>query len=96
LTASSLLGFLVSGVLFAETAVLAHFKTVRVVLFVFHRVIVALLALGARQSDSDSHMFPPDSIDVCPQPVKPPTSKITPEVISPSPKRQNKKASPQR
>jgi hypothetical protein len=64
----------VNGVLLAETAVLAHLKTVRVVLLVFHRVVVALLALGARHSDSDSHIFPPDSIDARRLTVKPPST----------------------
>ena len=43
---SPLLCFLVYGVLFAEPAVLVHLKTVRVVLLVFHGVVVALLAFG--------------------------------------------------
>ena len=51
----SLLGLVVSGVFSAESAVLAHFETVRVVLLVFHGVVVSLLALGASQSDFNAH-----------------------------------------
>lgn len=51
----SLLGFLVQGVLSAEPAVLVHFKSVRVVLLVFHSVVVALLAFGASKCDFNSH-----------------------------------------
>ena len=54
------------GVLFAETAVLAHFKSVRVIFLVLHGVVVTLFAFTARQCDSDSHIFPPDIIDVFP------------------------------
>jgi hypothetical protein len=50
-----LLGFSVRGVLPAETAVFAHFQSVRIVLLVFHRVVVALLAFGASQSDFYAH-----------------------------------------
>ena len=39
----------------AETAVFVEFKPVRIVLFVLHRVIVALFAFAARQSDLNSH-----------------------------------------
>ena len=51
----SLLGLVVSGVFSAESAVLAHFETVRVVLLVFHGIVVSLLALGASQSDFYAH-----------------------------------------
>ena len=44
-------------VLAAETAILGHFKSVRVVFLVLHSVIVSLLALGARKGDSDSHII---------------------------------------
>ena len=44
-----------NGVLAAEAAVLVHFQPVRIVLLVFHGVVVALLALGAGQGDFDSH-----------------------------------------
>ena len=44
-----------SSVLSAESAVLLHFETVRVVLLVFHGVVVSLLALGASQSDFHAH-----------------------------------------
>ena len=64
----SLLGFLVDGMFLAETAVLAHFKSVRVILLVFHCVVVALFALAARQCDSDSHIIPPDIIDAARRP----------------------------
>ena len=52
---SSLLGLGVSGVLSAESAVLLHFETVRVILLVLHGVVVSLLALGASQSDFHAH-----------------------------------------
>jgi len=42
-------------VLSAESAVLLHFETVRVVLLVLHGVVVSLLALGASQSDFNAH-----------------------------------------
>jgi len=45
----------VNGVLSAESAVLLHFETVRVVLLVFHGIVVSLLALGASQSDFNAH-----------------------------------------
>ena len=50
-----LLGFLVQRVLPAETTILVHFEPVRIVLLVFHRVVVALFALCACQSNLDSH-----------------------------------------
>ena len=43
------------SVLAAEPAILVHFQSVRVVLLVFHRVVVALFALCAGESDFDSH-----------------------------------------
>jgi hypothetical protein len=45
----------VKGVLFAEPAVLVHFKSVGVVLLVFHCVVVALFALCASKCDFNSH-----------------------------------------
>ena len=42
------------SVLAAEPAILFKLKSVRVILFVFLRVIVSLLALGAYQSYFDS------------------------------------------
>ena len=42
-------------VLSAEPAILLHFKTVGVVLLVFHRVVVSLLALIASQSHFNAH-----------------------------------------
>ena len=50
-----LLGFLVDGVLAAERAELSHFQTVRIVLFVLHRIVISLLALAAGKGDSFSH-----------------------------------------
>ena len=44
------------SVLVAETAVLVHLKSVGVVLFVLHGVVVALLTLGASQGNFDSHV----------------------------------------
>ena len=38
-----------AGVLLAEAAILVHFKTVGVVLLVLHGIVIALLALAARQ-----------------------------------------------
>ena len=52
---ASLLGLVVSGVLSAESAVLLHFETVRVILLVLHGVVVSLLALRASQSDFNAH-----------------------------------------
>ena len=39
----------------AEPTVLVHFQSVRVILFVLHGVVIALLALGTSQSDFYSH-----------------------------------------
>ena len=44
-----------SRVLLAETAILLHLKTVRVILLVLHGVVVSLLALGASHSDFHAH-----------------------------------------
>ena len=52
---TSLLGLVMSGVLSAESAVLLHFETVRVVLLVLHGIVVSLLALRASQSDFNAH-----------------------------------------
>ena len=46
-------------VLSAEPAILLHFKTVGVVLLVFHRVVVSLLAFVASERDLDSHCSAP-------------------------------------
>jgi hypothetical protein len=43
------------GVLAAEPAVLVHFQPVRVILLVFHGVVVALLAFCAGKCYFDSH-----------------------------------------
>ena len=40
---------------FAERAVLVNFKSVGVVLFVFIRIVIALFALGASESDFNPH-----------------------------------------
>ena len=52
----SLLGLVVNRVLLAESAVLLHFETVRVILLVFHRIVVSLLALRTSQSDFNAHI----------------------------------------
>lgn len=44
-----------SGVFSAESAVLLHLETVRVVLLVLHGIVVSLLALRASQSDFHAH-----------------------------------------
>ena len=44
-----------NGAFLAETAVLFELDSVRVVLFVFDRVVVSLLALVASQSDLYAH-----------------------------------------
>ena len=46
-----------NSMLLAETAILLHLKTIRVVLLVLFLVVVTLLALGAGQGDLDSHSF---------------------------------------
>ena len=51
----SLLRLSVNGMLFAEAAILVHLQAIRIVLLVFHRVVVALLAFRASQSDLHSH-----------------------------------------
>jgi hypothetical protein len=54
-----LLRLAVNRVLLAETAVLLHLKTIGVVLLVLRGVVVALLALGAGQSDFNGHLLAP-------------------------------------
>lgn len=44
------------SVLVAEPAELFHFKSVRVVLLVLHRVVVPLLAFGTSKRNLDSHL----------------------------------------
>ena len=44
------------GVLLAESAILLHLETIRVILLVLHGVVVSLLALRASQSDFDAHV----------------------------------------
>ncbi len=41
--------------LLAETAILIHFKSVRIVFLVLDSVVIALLAFSAGQCDLDSH-----------------------------------------
>ena len=48
------LRLLMRGVLLAEAAILVHFEAVGVVLFVLHGIVIALLALAARQRHLDS------------------------------------------
>lgn len=48
-----------NSMLAAEAAVLAYFKSVGIILLVFHRVIVALLAFAARECDFYSHITCP-------------------------------------
>lgn len=43
------------SVLAAETAILIHFESVGIVLFVFLRIVVTLLAFAASESDLYSH-----------------------------------------
>ena len=43
----------------AETAILVHLKTIRIVLLVLERVVVALLAFRAGQSDLCTHLTAP-------------------------------------
>ena len=54
-TSFLLLRLAVQRVLTAETAVLLHFQTIRIILLVLHCVIVSLLALGAGQRDLNAH-----------------------------------------
>jgi hypothetical protein len=46
----------VQGVLAAEAAELVQLDSVRVILFVFHRVIISLLAFRAGKGNFDSHV----------------------------------------
>ena len=46
-------------VLFAESAVLIHLKSVRIVLLILHSVIVSLLTFCTSQCDFYSHLFHP-------------------------------------
>ena len=46
-----------SRVLATETAVFLQLDSIRVILLVFLRVIVSLLALTANESDLDSHVI---------------------------------------
>ena len=43
----------------AESAILIHLQPVGVVLLVFHRVVVSLLAFVASERDLDSHCSAP-------------------------------------
>lgn len=55
LTPADLFRFFVHGMLPAEFAVLAKFETVGMSLLVFVRAVVAILALGTRQSNVNPH-----------------------------------------
>ena len=46
------------GMLFAKFAILGHFNPVRVVLFVFHRIIVSLFAFRASKRNLRAHFLP--------------------------------------
>jgi len=48
---SSLLSFLMQGVLTTEATELVHFKSIRIIFLVFLCVVIALLALSACQCD---------------------------------------------
>ena len=45
------------GLLFAEAAILLQRHTIRIVLLVLHRVVIALLTLGASQRDLCAHII---------------------------------------
>ena len=45
--------------LLAETAILVHLKTIGIILLVFHRVVVSLLALCAGERYSNAHIAAP-------------------------------------
>ena len=55
----SSLGFAVKGMLLAETAMLLHLEPIGVVLLGLRVFVVALLALGAGQSDFNGHLLTP-------------------------------------
>ena len=55
----SLFRFSVQRVLAAETAILVHFETIGIVLFVLFRIVVTLFAFTASESDLDSHLSAP-------------------------------------
>jgi hypothetical protein len=46
-----------SGMLLAESAILIHFQPVRIVLFIFHGVVIPLLAFRAGQRYLHAHPF---------------------------------------
>ena len=43
-----------TGVLLAEAAILVHLETIGIVLLVLHGIVIALLALRARERDLDA------------------------------------------
>lgn len=45
------------GMLLAELAVFRHFKSVRIVLFILHRIIVPLFAFRASKRDLRAHFL---------------------------------------
>ena len=54
-----------NGVLSAEFAILAHFNSVRIVLLVFHSIVVSLLTFRTSQSYFNSH-FKSSFHECCP------------------------------
>ena len=52
---SCLLGLVVDGMLLAESAILLHLETVRVILLVLHSVVISLLALRTSHGDFHAH-----------------------------------------
>ena len=63
-TKSGLLRFLMDRMLLAELAVLVHLKTIRVVLLVLVRAVVAAMALRALERDVVAHVFPPLALQI--------------------------------
>ena len=57
--AIALLRLAVNSLLLAESAILLHFETVRVVLLVLHRIVVSLLAFVASECDLHAHCSAP-------------------------------------
>lgn len=49
--------FLMQGMLPAESAVFAHFHSIRIVLFVLHGIIVPLFAFAASKCYFNSHIY---------------------------------------
>ncbi len=53
---SALFCLFMNGMLMAEPTIFSHFKSVGIVLFVFHCIIVSLLALSTSQCNFYSHL----------------------------------------